>query len=425
MALENDLVGDLLTYIEQVEKLKIKPPFSVPTEYFAAFQHELRGLPEIRFNVQAEGEDVWLCISRLKEIPAPEPDEKLSPWITLHKTPAKPPELKPSIELSDTQDAPAQAKIRAEIRELFDWYVENLWTPWAVTELPRRKTIQRYNQIFTIQQAIAEEGADTPLELVWGIGMALWKRDGQATALKYPLITQACEVILNRHTFDLEVRPRNIDARIELDCYAELELSGVTRVESFWKSFTTTAANRVNPFEHSTFEPALKAAVGFLDSSGSYELLAEDPALPPPTDRLKITSTWVLFVRKRTATIFLEDVKRLKENVKEAQSLPEVIRSFVVRGDDEVRARAERAFRGLLSSDAPDGSAELYFPLPYNDEQVSIVQKLEHGDGVVVQGPPGTGKTHTIANIISHYLAAGKRVLVSSKGETRTNLGDR
>ena len=418
MALENDLVGDLLTYIEQVEKLKIKPPFSVPTEYFAAFQHELRGLPEIRFNVQTEGEDIWLCIPRLKEIPAPEPDEKLSPWITLHKTPAKLPELKPSIDLPDTQDTPEQARTRAEIRELFDWYVENLWTPWAVTELPRRKTIQRYNQIFTIQQAIAEEGADTPLELVWGIGVALWKREGRATTLKYPLITQACEVILNRHTFDLEVRPRNVDARIELDCYAEMELSGVTRVETFWKSFTTTATNRVNPFEYSTFEAALKSAVGFLDSSGSYEVLAEDPALPPPADRLKITSTWVLFVRKRTATIFLEDVKRLKENVKEAQSLPAVIRSFVVRGDDEVRARAERAFRGLLSSDAPEGSAELYFPLPYNDEQVSIVQKLDHGDGVVVQGPPGTGKTHTIANIISHYLAAGKRVLVSSKGET-------
>ena len=34
--------------------------------------------------------------------------------------------------------------------------------------------------------------------------------------------------------------------------------------------------------------------------------------------------------------------------------------------------------------------------------------------GVVVQGPPGTGKTHTIANIIAHYMATGRRVLVSA-----------
>ena len=60
---------------------------------------------------------------------------------------------------------------------------------------------------------------------------------------------------------------------------------------------------------------------------------------------------------------------------------------------------------------------ELYFPLPYNEEQVTIVSRLERAAGVTVQGPPGTGKTHTIANIICHYLATGRRVLVTSKGE--------
>ncbi len=418
MPVDSDLVGDLLTYIEQVEKLKIKPAFTVPSEYFAAHQQDLKGLPEIRFNIQAEGEDVWLCIPRLKQISAPEPDEKLAPWITVHKTPAKKPELKPSIEMPSGPETPQQEQARSEIRELFEWYVENQWSPWALTELPRRQTIHHYNQVFSVQQAIASDGADTPLELMWGIGIALWKKEGKGNTLKYPLITQACEVNLNRHTFDLEIRPRNVDARIELDCYAELEVSGVAQVEAFWNSVVASSANRVNPFEFSTFEPTLRAAVGFLDPSGSYEMLAEDPTLPPPTDKLKITSTWVLFARKRTATIFLEDVKRLKANVQECPLLPPVIRSFVIRGDDEVRARTERVFRGLYSSESPADAADLYFPLPYNDEQVSIVQKLEHGDGVVVQGPPGTGKTHTIANIISHYLAAGKRVLVSSKGET-------
>jgi len=34
---------------------------------------------------------------------------------------------------------------------------------------------------------------------------------------------------------------------------------------------------------------------------------------------------------------------------------------------------------------------------------------------VALQGPPGTGKTHTVANIISHYRARGKRVLLPSQ----------
>src|SRR5262249_48743362 len=47
--------------------------------------------------------------------------------------------------------------------------------------------------------------------------------------------------------------------------------------------------------------------------------------------------------------------------------------------------------------------------------QIAIIKRLEMADGMVVQGPPGTGKTHTIANIICHCLATGKRVLVTSK----------
>ena len=64
----------------------------------------------------------------------------------------------------------------------------------------------------------------------------------------------------------------------------------------------------------------------------------------------------------------------------------------------------------------------MYFPLPYNDEQVTIVQRLKRAPGVTVQGPPGTGKTHTIANVICHYLASGKRVLVTSRGEAALSV---
>lgn len=33
---------------------------------------------------------------------------------------------------------------------------------------------------------------------------------------------------------------------------------------------------------------------------------------------------------------------------------------------------------------------DLFFPMPFNDEQVRIIQLLETSNGVVVQGPPGT-----------------------------------
>ncbi|KXK41724.1 MAG: WGR domain-containing protein [Bacteroidetes bacterium OLB11] len=54
------------------------------------------------------------------------------------------------------------------------------------------------------------------------------------------------------------------------------------------------------------------------------------------------------------------------------------------------------------------------FPLPYNDEQYEIVKRLNEQDAVTVKGPPGTGKSHTIANLISHFVAQGKSILVVS-----------
>lgn len=57
----------------------------------------------------------------------------------------------------------------------------------------------------------------------------------------------------------------------------------------------------------------------------------------------------------------------------------------------------------------------VYLPLPVNEEQVQIVHNIQNRRGVLVQGPPGTGKSHTIANLICHLLAQGKRVLVTSQ----------
>lgn len=414
------LVLDLLNYIEQVEKLKTKPAFTVPTEFFVAHQHELKGLPELQLNLQVEGDDVWLRVPRLREIAPPELEEQLKPWVTLPKSPEKSPELKSETVTFEgkREVARAQLKDHPEVQEAFDWYVEYQWEPWAVAERPRRKTIARYNQLFSLQQAISSEGAETPLELVWGIGYAAWKKEGFATALKHPLLVQACEISLNEKTFDLEVRPRDVEPRLEADCYAEMELPGIKQLEAYWRSALATGANRVNPFEASTFDGILKAAVGHLDPTGTYEVRTDEVTPPAPSDKLTIANTWVLFGRKRSGDIFLEDIRRLKKKVEEAKQLPSVIRSFVERGDSTVNVRPEQPFRGLSTSDAGPQAMELYFPMAYNDEQVSIVQKLHANDGVVVQGPPGTGKTHTIANVICHYLAQGKRVLVTAKGES-------
>ena len=110
----------------------------------------------------------------------------------------------------------------------------------------------------------------------------------------------------------------------------------------------------------------------------------------------------------------------LKEHVEESDYLPAAVAADVNDPETSNAVTELPSFRGVTTSyhygkEGPhQNERELYFPKPFNDEQVRIVQMLEVSDGVVVQGPPGTGKTHTIANGICHYLAQGKRVLVTS-----------
>ncbi|MCY6959223.1 AAA domain-containing protein [Clostridium brassicae] len=60
---------------------------------------------------------------------------------------------------------------------------------------------------------------------------------------------------------------------------------------------------------------------------------------------------------------------------------------------------------------------EILFPLPYSQAQKEVVKKIGKSFGVVIEGGPGTGKSQTIVNLICHFLAHNKRVLVTSQSD--------
>jgi very-short-patch-repair endonuclease len=55
--------------------------------------------------------------------------------------------------------------------------------------------------------------------------------------------------------------------------------------------------------------------------------------------------------------------------------------------------------------------AQLFAPLPADSSQVAAVVASANTHSFVMDGPPGTGKSQTIANMIAHNLALGRRVL--------------
>ena len=61
--------------------------------------------------------------------------------------------------------------------------------------------------------------------------------------------------------------------------------------------------------------------------------------------------------------------------------------------------------------DATVTPAQLFAPLPADSSQVAAVVASANTHSFVMDGPPGTGKSQTIANMIAHNLALGRRVL--------------
>ncbi|MBB3348344.1 DUF3320 domain-containing protein [Sphingomonas sp. BK069] len=55
--------------------------------------------------------------------------------------------------------------------------------------------------------------------------------------------------------------------------------------------------------------------------------------------------------------------------------------------------------------------ASIFTPLPADSSQLTAVVASAQGRDFVLDGPPGTGKSQTIANMIAHNLAVGRRVL--------------
>ena len=125
-------------------------------------------------------------------------------------------------------------------------------------------------------------------------------------------------------------------------------------------------------------------------------------------DRCYIFDKDVIVVRKKQPTIWLDDINAILKHIEENGELKldnKIIDLILEKDEDKVDA--------LLDSKLDD--FQILFPLPSNDEQYKVVEQTKSSNIVLVQGPPGTGKSHTITNMISTYVANGKKVLVTSE----------
>lgn len=254
--------------------------------------------------------------------------------------------------------------------------------------------------------------------------------------MRHPLLCRLVEIDPVGRDMALRIRPRDIPTLLETDIFVAMENPGLPAYEKAARTILDNTDNHVTPFEEASFEQILSGAAGTLDRQARYwprESAYQEGVVPEASEQLTITDTWVIFARRKGTNFLVDDVRRLKEKVA-SEEVPEgAPMALVETPAGQAPPRQNQTWRGMSSTGFSSGwsggestggsssqgaARELFFPKPFNLEQIQIIDRLENSDGVVVQGPPGTGKTHTIANVICHYLAEGKRVLVTSKGES-------
>ncbi|MBM7556768.1 AAA domain-containing protein [Halanaerobacter jeridensis] len=334
-----------------------------------------------------------------KEVPDPPAiPNLLSKWINVSDDP----EDMISIELWENH---LKSGIRENFYEIPErelalrTYIKQ-WEEWAKEAKKIKESKELFNELFNIRKELQYE---ENLELVLGYGLVVWKENDKL--INHPLLTQ-------NMTINHQPKQNKIEVKVPDDAQWNLELeplidAGITETEEIRSQFRNLSyeSKEENPYVDLFYEASGLSAEGAVAKIEDVKL--------NPSSQLKVVDGWALFVRNRNQNELLKDIREFNRQLEEENvELPGGLERIITDPEDSPSSWDKDNFHdewtGLLDKD-------ILFPKEANKEQIQILDSLEHSDGVLVQGPPGTGKSHTIANLISHFMAHGKRTLVTSQ----------
>lgn len=326
-----------------------------------------------------------------------EPPAILDGWVVLN--PTKVPDVLEKQYVADFFDD------HPELKKALKSYTENEWKSWAERVIKIYTANLLYDQLYALRLLLKNEGDS--LELLWGQGFLTWNHK-KCGSISTP-------VFLTPLTLEFDATKRVITLSPDPLLRGYVELSALHEIDNPAEMDLITWADRTNanPFNfwhYQSVKDQMRYLVNVLDANGEDSF--DDKLLAHPNGTAHPTA-WnapVIFTRKRNNDLWSKYAGIIRRDIEQNDvEATEFIRDLV--GDykettDSVEEGTHEA--GLKES-------ELFFPLPWNDEQKRIAERLDARYGMVVKGPPGTGKSHTIANLISRFLAQGKTVLVTSQ----------
>lgn len=241
-------------------------------------------------------------------------------------------------------------------------------------------------------------------ELLCGSGLIKDKRN---TRVYHPILLKRCQI---------KFEPADNIIKI---CDTDVEPQICTEVLSFIEEINTDKVGVYqNKLHEEQFHPFDKQnAVEFLREF-THDLCAESEFLDDDKtdckDRIAVLYSPTFFIRKRIDGA-VRATEKVIANIESTGEVPQHLLELagatskrIIPTDYEEPDMVRKL--AALNGESP----EILLSKEANREQLEIAERIEKEDAVIVQGPPGTGKTHTIANLIGHFLADGKSILVTS-----------
>ncbi|MCD5317005.1 AAA domain-containing protein [Kineosporia babensis] len=371
----------------------------------------------------AQGRDAWLTVRKVSEPARPALPRQLTDHVDavslddLDEGPSQRapeplvgPEPSEDAEPEQLEAWQAQQQLHEawrERQEQLETWTEQVWKPWAESIPPARAARALYSHLFDLSLRLKEDQATH--ELTWGHSILGWQV-GEQTIFS-PVVTTRMTIESDSRDGTLRVLPER-GSELELDALEGLGIPAIAELTALRERL------RANPLD-----PWLADSLNSINSSvlaplGLDAKLNESGEVVQPNRHPVLTPTWVLYSRKR-ALRQERFYQELADLIDEKGFIPEGV-AAIVADEETITADREAGSTGYGNQNTAEWTAVADFPLlplPSNDDQDRIIRQLGRSPGVTVQGPPGTGKTHTIANLVSHLVAHGKRVLVTAQKE--------
>lgn len=350
-----------------------------------------------------EDEEAIIEIHRQKFTEAiltpPHPDKSIREWISYsYNKETQPPKIPaPKVVIQGTDEVEIRFDEDSSRLKLFnDWKVA--WSDWAA-EISRMKKVQTlYELFFRINQDFQVEGEG--LELLLGKTIFTWKHE--VDSILHPLFTTKMDIELDTDKGIIVVKPTNQGYKLELNILSGIPLPNMEEIQNIGR-----IARYRDVFEEGVQDLSTQF-MQVIDASGRVAIKGEP--IHPSKDAIGHLNEYVIILRRKDNQVLQKDLEQIIESMQEeGYEAPATVESIV---GNEVQ------INDSVNNNKWDKVAtDLYFPLAANEEQKEIARRLSSNFGLTVQGPPGTGKTHTIANIVSHLLAHGKKILITSQKE--------